>query len=108
MERSELLTNLSLRWGKYMINLTNVTKLKFEFDHDQNTGLTTVTILNQTDVNLGEIVIETVRAKYTLGALAEMIREQFDNRDTTQVKPRTNIDLVSKVGVCDYDVYAGP
>lgn len=84
-----------------MIDLSAESVIKHQYVHDLN-GLTTITFKNDSDVLLGEIVIETVRYKKFMAVLANIAKEQIPDSTPIQIGPRTRFDSNSLIATSEY------
>lgn len=73
------------------MDLTGITELKHSYDHDELSGNTTITFRNESDVFLGDIIIETVRYRPFLDAI-ELLGVEFFSELVPGLRHRTNLD----------------
>ena len=77
------------------MDLSGLTELRHAYDHDEGSGLTTITFRNESDVVLGDIIIETVRYRAFIEALENLGLEFFNDLiprsgQSTKLDKRTN------------------
>lgn len=85
-----------------MSDFSSQPQLKYTWDIDANTNLTTITIKDSSDVELGTIIIENNRCRTFLESLATMAEEYFPDIDTSLQGSKTNLNKNAGTGLLEF------
>ena len=61
------------------MDFTGVSAFIHEYEHDEETGITTITFKNASEVVLGTITIESVKYRALVESISALAKEQVDD-----------------------------